>query len=75
MILGLFLAIPGGVLSQWIGERRFFLGCLALMVAGGVVCSLAEGYWSLWIGRFVSGISARGCPVRSARSTGFACRP
>lgn len=23
MLPGLFLAIPGGVLSQWVGERRF----------------------------------------------------
>jgi predicted MFS family arabinose efflux permease len=67
MIPGLFLAIPGGVLSQWIGERRFLLGCLALMVAGGVVCSLAEGYWSLWIGRLLSGIGAIGMNVVMAK--------
>src|SRR5262252_6863253 len=63
MIPGLFLAIPGGVLSQWIGERRFLIGCLALMSAGGVMCGLAEGYWSLWVGRLVSGVGAIGMNV------------
>jgi len=58
MIPGLFLAIPGGVLSQWVGERRFLIACLALIAAGGVICSLAEGYWSIWAGRLISGIGA-----------------
>jgi MFS family permease len=67
MIPGLFLAIPGGILSQWVGERRFFLMCLALMAAGGVVCGLAEGYWSMWAGRLVSGVGAIGVNVVAAK--------
>jgi MFS family permease len=67
MIPGLFLAIPGGMLSQWVGERRFLIGCLAFMAAGGVICGLAEGYWSLWSGRLVSGVGAIGMNVVMAK--------
>lgn len=67
MIPGLFLAIPGGVLSQWVGERRFLIGCLALMAAGGLICGLADGYWSIWVGRLVSGVGAIGMNVVMAK--------
>jgi predicted MFS family arabinose efflux permease len=67
MIPGLFLAIPAGVLSQWVGERRFLIGCLALMAAGGVICGLAVGYWSLWAGRLLSGAGAIGMNVVMAK--------
>ncbi len=67
MFPGLFLAIPGGMLSQWVGERRFLIGCLALITAGGVTCGLANAYWSLWIGRLLSGIGAIGMNVVMAK--------
>jgi len=67
MIPGLFLAIPGGVLSQWVGERRFLIACLALMAAGGLICGFAAGYWSLWAGRLASGVGAIGMNVVMAK--------
>lgn len=67
MMPGLLLAIPGAMLSQWVGERRFLLGCLALMVAGGVICGFAQGYWSIWAGRLVSGAGAIGMTVVMAK--------
>src|SRR5262245_16803353 len=67
MIPGLLLAIPGGVFSQWVGERRFLIGCLALMVAGGLVCAFASGYWLIWSGRLLSGIGAIGMNVVMAK--------
>jgi MFS family permease len=67
MIPGLFLAIPGGILSQWVGERRFLVGCLALIVAGGVTCALANGYWPIWLGRLLSGVGAIGMNVVMAK--------
>src|SRR5215470_4961452 len=67
MIPGLFLAIPGGVLSQWVGERRFLIVCLALVTAGGLICSFAGSYWSLWAGRLVSGVGAIGMNVVMAK--------
>jgi predicted MFS family arabinose efflux permease len=67
MIPGLFLAIPGGLLSQWVGERRFLIGCLALIAAGGTICGFADGYWSIWMGRLVSGVGAIGMNVVMAK--------
>jgi predicted MFS family arabinose efflux permease len=67
MLPGAFLAIPGGVLSQWVDERRCLTGCMALMVAGGFVCGLASGYWSIWAGRLLSGVGAIGLNVVMAK--------
>jgi MFS family permease len=67
MFPGLFLAIPGGVLSQKVGERRFLIGCLGLIVAGGLICGFASGYWSIWVGRLVSGVGAIGMNVVMAK--------
>jgi MFS family permease len=67
MIPGLFLAIPGGVLSQWVGERRFLIACLALIAAGGAICGLADSYWALWAGRLISGVGAIGMNVVMAK--------
>src|SRR5215468_3910655 len=67
MIPGLFLAIPGGVLSQWVGERRFLIVCLTLMTAGGLICGFAGGYWSMWVGRLASGVGAIGMNVVMAK--------
>jgi MFS family permease len=67
MFPGFFLAIPGGVLSQWVGERRFLAGCLAAMIAGGLICGFASGYWSLGVGRLLSGLGAIGLNVVMAK--------
>jgi len=67
MFPGLFLAIPGGVLSQRAGERRFLIGCLALIVAGGLICGFANGYWSISVGRLLSGVGAIGMNVVMAK--------
>lgn len=67
MLPGFFLAIPGGVLSQWVGERRFLTGCLAAMVAGGLICGFASGYWSICVGRLLSGLGAIGLNVVMAK--------
>jgi MFS family permease len=67
MFPGLLLAIPGGVLSQWLGERRFLIGCFVTMIAGGVLCGFASDYWSIWIGRLLSGTGAIGINVVMAK--------
>lgn len=67
MLPGFFLAIPGGVLSQWVGERRFLIGCLAAMIAGGFICGFASGYWSICLGRLLSGLGAIGLNVVMAK--------
>lgn len=67
MLPGFFLAIPGGVLSKWVGERRFLTGCLAAMVAGALICGLASGYWAIFVGRLLSGLGAVGLNVVMAK--------
>jgi predicted MFS family arabinose efflux permease len=67
MLPGFFLAIPGGMLSQWVGERRFLTGCLAAMVAGALICAFASGYWSICVGRLLSGLGATGANVVMAK--------
>jgi MFS family permease len=67
MLPGFFLAIPGGVLSQWVGERRFLTGCLVAMVAGGLICAVGSGYWSIFAGRLLSGLGAIGLNVVMAK--------
>ena len=53
MLPGLVLAIPGSLIGQWFGERRFLIACLVAMTAGGVICGLAKDYQWLWFGRLV----------------------
>ena len=67
MLPGLLLAIPGGMISQRIGERSFLIGCLLAMTAGGVLCGLAEGYWIMWLGRLISGFGAIGVNVAMSK--------
>ena len=64
---GLLLALPGGVISQKIGERRFLIACLLAMASGGLLCGLAEDYWTLWFGRLISGFGAIGVNVAMSK--------
>lgn len=60
---GLVLAIPGGMLSQKLGERRFIVACLVALTAGGILCGLTESFWLLWLGRLIAGSGAIGINV------------
>jgi len=60
---GLVLAIPGGMLSQKLGERRFIVACLVALTAGGILCGLTENFWLLWLGRLIAGSGAIGINV------------
>ncbi|MFP6707454.1 MAG: hypothetical protein VCE75_15750, partial [Alphaproteobacteria bacterium] len=56
MLLGLMIALPGGVLGRGFGETRMcFLG-LALMTLGGSLMGLAETYVLATIGRVIAGV-------------------
>ena len=63
MLPGVFIAIPGSLFSQWIGERRFMLLCLSAMVVGGLVCGLAHSFSWIVTGRLVAGVGAVGISV------------
>ena len=67
MLPGLVLAIPGSLIGQWFGERRFLIACLVAMTAGGVICGLAEDYRWLWFGRLFSGFGGIGLNVVMAK--------
>jgi len=58
MLPGAFLALPGGVLGQRLGERRTVVGSLALMVVGGVITAVAHGYAAALAGRVLAGVGA-----------------
>ena len=67
MLPGLVFAVPSGMLSQKIGERPFLIGCLVALTAGGAVCAIADGYWTLWAGRLISGFGAIGINVAMSK--------
>jgi len=58
MLPGAFLALPGGILGQRLGERRTVVGSLALMIAGAVITASAHGYAAALAGRVLAGIGA-----------------
>jgi MFS family permease len=57
MLPGFFLALPGGLFAQWVGERRVLVFGLIGMSGGALLCATAGTYEALWIGRLVSGIA------------------
>lgn len=54
-------AIPGALLAgrvaDRIGRRRLLAGLGVLFFVGVAVAALADGYWSLMVGRFVMGVA------------------
>lgn len=58
MLPGVVFAFPGGMLAQWLGERRVLVTGMLAMTAGALVCGSADGYTMLWIGRLICGIGA-----------------
>lgn len=58
MLPGVVIALPGGVLGQWFGDKRMCLLGLALMAAGGAMMGLADTYSVAVLGRIVSGAGA-----------------
>lgn len=52
---GIALALPGGAIGKWLGDRRTVLAALVLMLLGSVAMALGES-WSWQVaGRLVSG--------------------
>ncbi len=58
MLPGVFIAFPGGLLSQRFGDRTVCAGGLALMMAGGALMGLGPDVPLLFVGRLVSGTGA-----------------
>ena len=52
---GIALALPGGAIGQWLGDKRTTLAALLLMLAGSVTMALGETWSSQVAGRLVAG--------------------
>jgi len=58
MLLGVFIALPLGVLARWAGDRWTLGGGLALMVAGGCISAWGGGPAGIAAGRIIAGVGA-----------------
>src|SRR5215203_2504644 len=56
MLPGIVFAIPGGLIGQRFGDKRVAILGLALMTVGGAWLGIADGYWSAFFSRLVSGV-------------------
>lgn len=52
---GVALALPGGAIGTWLGDRRTTLGALALMLIGGLAMAFGESWGWQIAGRVVAG--------------------
>lgn len=58
MGVGVFLALPSGVVSARLGDRATLIGGLGLMVAGALVAASGQGVTPVFAGRVISGVGA-----------------
>jgi len=58
MLLGIFIALPGGLLAQRFGTKNLALAGLLLMVVGGVLMGFGSSYEVVAAGRVISGVGA-----------------
>jgi MFS family permease len=52
---GIALALPGGAIGQWFGDKRTVLAALALMLAGSLAMALSDSWTVQIAGRLVGG--------------------
>ena len=58
MLPGVVIALPSGILSRRVSDRRMSGYGLLLMIVGGAIIGLSDSYSSAFVGRLVSGIGA-----------------
>jgi MFS family permease len=58
MLPGVVMALPGGMLGRWIGDKETCASGLVLMMVGGVVFAVSGSYGAVFAGRIISGIGA-----------------
>ena len=69
MTAGIFLALPGGLLGQWFGDKAVVVGGLALMTAGTFLFALASSYPVAFLGRLIGGVGVVLLNVQSIKIT------
>ena len=63
MLLGVFVALPFGILGRWLGDRLLTTVGFALMVVGPIVCVWSNSAGSIAAGRVVAGVGGVGMIV------------
>jgi predicted MFS family arabinose efflux permease len=58
LLPGIVIAYPGGLLGQYVGDKRIAILGMALMVAGGLATAVTDNFTVLAAGRLVSGSGA-----------------
>lgn len=53
---GIFLSLPGGIIGQWLGDKRGILIGFGLMTAGGLIGGLSDSFTAACIGRVLAGM-------------------
>lgn len=76
LLPGVFISLPGGLLSGRFGAKRVLLAGLALMALGGIMTGLLASFPALIVGRVLSGVGAvlMNVVVTTAVTTLFAGR-
>ncbi|MCH7479735.1 MAG: MFS transporter [SAR324 cluster bacterium] len=69
MTAGIFLALPGGLLGQWFGDKAVVVGGLALMTAGTFLFAMASSYPVAFLGRLIGGVGVVLLNVQSIKMT------
>jgi predicted MFS family arabinose efflux permease len=55
LLPGVAIAYPGGLLGQYVGDKRIAVLGMAMMIAGGLAAAIADDFGLLAAGRLVSG--------------------
>lgn len=58
MLPGILISMPGGLLGNWLGDKRVALIGLAVMVAGGLITASGGDFGAAIVGRIFSGAGA-----------------
>jgi len=56
MLPGVVIALPSGLGGRWWSDKAFVLTGLAMMMLGGLLTGMADGYLLMATGRLVSGV-------------------
>lgn len=53
---GVFLSLPGGIIGQWLGDKRGVLIGFGLMTLGGLIGGLGDSFAAACVGRVLAGM-------------------
>jgi predicted MFS family arabinose efflux permease len=67
LFTGAFLALPGGMLGAWLGDRRTLQLGLGIMVAGGLLVGVSHSFALAFLGRLIGGVGGVLVAVTAAK--------